>query len=100
MRNNHFGHKNIIKYCSRPFMEVKEMDDFIIRRWNEVVSSNDTVYISGGFSINHKKLKEYTSLLRGNKVFILGNHDVPGVGPESMYFNFAGYDRESASLAF
>lgn len=90
--DTHFGHKNIIKYCSRPFIEVKEMDDFIIRRWNEVVSPNDTVYILGDFSINHKKLKEYTSLLRGNKVFIQGNHDVPGVGPESMYFNFAGYD--------
>ena len=43
----HLQHKNIIKYCSRPFQTVDEMDEQIITNWNEVVKKNDTVFIIG-----------------------------------------------------
>ncbi len=35
--DEHFGHKNVIKYCNRPFSDVDEMDREIIKRHNEVV---------------------------------------------------------------
>ena len=43
----HFGHENILKLCDRPFSSVEEMDELLIRRWNETVSDEDTVYLLG-----------------------------------------------------
>lgn len=45
----HFSHSNIIKYCNRPFENIFEMDDYIIKKWNETVSYDDTIYILGDF---------------------------------------------------
>lgn len=43
----HFGHKNIIKYCNRPFIDTFAMDNWLISSWNEVVQDNDIVFILG-----------------------------------------------------
>lgn len=45
----------------------------MIRRWNEVVSKNDTVYHLGDFAFNHFNKCFYA--LNGNKILIKGNHD-------------------------
>ena len=46
----HFGHKNVITFDKRPFETVEEMDAYIIKQWNSVVSNQDDVYILGDFS--------------------------------------------------
>ena len=43
--DQHFGHRNIIRFCSRPFSTVGEMDAALIWNWNKKVEDDDTVYI-------------------------------------------------------
>jgi calcineurin-like phosphoesterase family protein len=39
----HLGHVNIIRYCSRPFPTVEEMDQAIVERLNASVKRNDVL---------------------------------------------------------
>lgn len=45
----HLGHANIIRYCSRPFSTVEEMDQAIVERLNASVKPNDVLYFLGDF---------------------------------------------------
>lgn len=72
--DTHCGHANIIKYCNRPFKDVFDMDQEIIKRWNSVVSKNDIVYHLGDFSFRGK-CADYVDKLNGRIHLIKGNHD-------------------------
>lgn len=69
----HFKHANIIKYCNRPFDNIKSMDTYLIRNWNSRVSEDDLIYIIGDFGFNGAG--DYIHKLNGDKIFIRGNHD-------------------------
>jgi len=84
--DHHFGHANIIKYSARPFTNVKEMNEFLIERWNELVSPNDKVFVLGDFSFSNPE--NYLRRLKGKKILIKGNHDPPGIGPESLEISY------------
>ena len=72
----HFGHKKVIEYDARPFADIVEMDEELIRRWNEKVSEEDTVYVLGDISwYKANKTWEIFKRLKGNIVLIRGNHD-------------------------
>jgi len=76
--DTHFGHKNIIGYCSRPFGSVGQMDDALIERWNERVQSGDTVYMLGDFCLGDiRAASYYAKRLMGDIVFITSptHHD-------------------------
>ena len=45
--DTHFGHANIIRFDDRPFDNVTQMDDGMIRLWNETANNNDTMMESG-----------------------------------------------------
>ena len=74
--DEHFNHENIIKYCSRPFSSLEEMNEALIEKWNERVNGADTVYVVGDMFLGRPE--EATPLikkLKGRKILIRGNHD-------------------------
>ena len=74
--DTHFGHTNIIKYCNRPFSCTEDMDEALIKNWNETVSNNDVVLHLGDFGVGNKEYVEnIIKKLNGKKILIKGNHD-------------------------
>lgn len=72
----HFGHKNVIHFDHRPFLDVDEMDRFLIQMWNHRVSKADHVYIVGDLCYRNTQPEEwYLRQLQGHKHLIVGNHD-------------------------
>jgi calcineurin-like phosphoesterase family protein len=82
--DTHFGHYNIRKFepirleMSYKFNFNENLDDFMMARWNSIVSKEDTVFHLGDLyfegrnsTFDIKKL----SNLNGNKILLIGNHD-------------------------
>jgi calcineurin-like phosphoesterase family protein len=74
--DTHFNHSNILNYCSRPWSTVEEMNEGLIKNWNEVVNPGDTVYHLGDFAMGNRKLiPEILARLNGRIILVRGNHD-------------------------
>lgn len=75
--DQHFGHKSVIKHCSRPFSSVEEMTEKLINNYNEVVTNKDIVYFLGDISFekDFNDTKKIINKLNGHKRLIYGNHD-------------------------
>lgn len=77
----HFGHRNVIRFCDRPFADEKEMCNGLIDNWNKVVGPNDFVFSLGDFSwwTGRHDVKRLVGRLKGRKYFIPGNHCKEGM---------------------
>lgn len=73
--DTHFGHDNIIRYCGRPFLDAREMDEALVARWNAVVAPSDEVYHLGDVAMRREGL-DVVRRLHGHKRLIGGNHDI------------------------
>lgn len=74
--DNHFGHKKIIEYSDRPFDSVEQMDETMIKRWNEKVGLEDEVYHLGDVGLcSQGKLRKILNRLNGKIYLIKGNHE-------------------------
>ena len=75
--DTHFDHKNIIKYCHRPFSNVTEMNEVIKNNWNSTVGNNETIYFLGDWSFGRgsKLANHWKRQLKGRIVSIQGSHD-------------------------
>lgn len=76
----HFFHENIRKFCpaSRGQWNSKEeMNEGLIKAWNDRVGQDDIVYNFGDFcfSPNYDALKNLFERLNGQQHFMFGNHD-------------------------
>jgi calcineurin-like phosphoesterase family protein len=83
----HLGHANIIRYCSRPFLfsDSGEMDHVLIKNWNYTIGPKTRIYCLGDLRYGPKAepAERYQKRLRGDIVFIRGNHDEPETGTVS-----------------
>jgi calcineurin-like phosphoesterase family protein len=80
--DTHFGHAGVCHFTRndgvtklRPWTDPDEMDEEMVKRWNERVRPNDKVYHLGDVVINRRALK-IMHRLNGDKVLIRGNHDI------------------------
>jgi calcineurin-like phosphoesterase family protein len=80
--DTHFGHAGVCRFTEadgitkiRPWTDPDEMDEEMIKRWNDTVRPNDKVYHLGDVVINRRSLKTLHRL-NGDKVLIRGNHDI------------------------
>lgn len=83
----HLGHANIIRYCNRPFATADEMNEELVRRWNERVAPDDEVWVLGDFALGPIADSLACGLrLNGRKSLVVGNHDrMFGTRRESDY---------------
>lgn len=71
----HLGHDKPFIYGARGFENVEDMNETIIRKWNEIVDEEDDVYVLGdlvmGSDVNLQMLRR----LKGQLHIVRGNHD-------------------------
>lgn len=76
----HFNHVNILKYepVNRPFETLEEMNETLIKNWNDKVTAEDTVYVLGDLAMGTVEAsRACIERLNGKIVLIRGNHDSP-----------------------
>ena len=80
--DTHFGHAGVCRFIRRdgvtklrPWDSAEEMDEEMVRRWNDRVRPNDKVYHLGDVVMSRKSLS-IIDQLNGDKVLIRGNHDI------------------------
>lgn len=90
--DTHFSHRGIVKFLradgvtkERPWDNIEEMDEALVKNWNSVVRPQDKVYHLGDVVINRSALP-ILDRLNGEKVLIKGNHDVFRADEYLKYF--------------
>jgi len=87
----HLSHKNIIKYCKRPFENISSMNETIISNHTNSLKSGDILYYLGdyGFGVI-PVLNPHVYRI----IYLKGNHDAgcfwSGM-PETITFKAYGY---------
>ena len=88
--DTHFLDEHLLgidNFAPRLFLTVDQMDQTIIKNWNERVSENDTVYHLGDIAVYfakpqtkaYEKVFQILNSLNGHLVLIKGNHDSRGL---------------------
>ena len=74
--DTHFDHANIIRYCNRPYRDVREMNATLMNNWNKTVKPNDLMIFLGDLTMNRNPnaFPYWMSQLNGDKLVVRGNH--------------------------
>lgn len=89
--DTHYNHGNIIKYTNRPYKDVDEMNNVLIKNYNDLVADLDQVIFIGDFGFGDPF--PIIERLAGQKTFIRGNHDYgKSLNPkiENILIRYAG----------
>lgn len=72
----HFGHDREFIFKPRGFETVSDMNETILKNWNDTISEEDEVYLLGDLMLgDNEKGIEFIKKLNGKIHVILGNHD-------------------------
>lgn len=85
--DTHFSEKNIMLYENRPFQNTTEMNEELVKRWNQVICEEDEVYHLGDFGAAGQELS-MLKRLKGRKFLLKGNHDIQS----NQYYRDAGFE--------
>jgi calcineurin-like phosphoesterase family protein len=93
--DTHFGHKNVIPYCNRPWETVEEMNEALITNWNSVVGIDDIVFHLGDVQLGggNQLMDNIFPRLNGHIILILGNHDGHNLKPRHLDLIDAAYEQ-------
>lgn len=78
----HLGHENALKFDERPFKDLNDMHETLIRRYNATVPTYGVCYFVGDMGNKTEDIRKVINRLNGIKILILGNHDH---GVNTMY---------------
>ena len=93
----HLGHANAIKFANRPFDDVNEMNETLIKNVNRTVGRDDILYMLGDVSCGCGKdyVKRLLGEIRCKHVrLVVGNHD-KNWSSESVFEEVVHYACES-----
>lgn len=75
--DQHFWNQKNYPVGDRRFDTVAARNEFLVRQWNSVVSSDDEVYLLGDISDGSGiQTTEILRQLNGSKYLVIGNHDL------------------------
>lgn len=90
----HIGHKAALRFDKRPFADIREMEQEIIRHWNEKVTADDDAYILGDVFYRYQgKPVDFLHQLNGRLHLITGNHDYGLLKDEEALACFVSVDK-------
>ncbi len=75
--DTHFDHKNIIRYCNRPFDSTRQMNQTLVKNRHSSVNDNVQVFFLGDMSYgkDRRPINYWLGKLTGKISYIRGNHD-------------------------
>ena len=73
--DTHFCHERVIDFVKRPFKDIEEMNDALVKNWNQRVKPEDSVFHLGDFVWGDKRFDEFMERLNGHIILVTGNHD-------------------------
>jgi len=76
--DEHYGHRNILKLCKRPFADIYEMREALIAAHNAKVGRGDITFHNGDMFWRTMSLDECIHIMKrlnGQHMLVWGNHD-------------------------
>jgi calcineurin-like phosphoesterase family protein len=72
----HLSHKNIIRYCNRPFENIEKMDSLILQNLKSNVKAGDILYYLGDLTFKEEVALRFFEVFSDLEIYyIIGNHD-------------------------
>lgn len=86
----HIGHANVINFCERPFRDLDDMHEALVKNYNSIVTDKDEVWFLGDLVLRatDEQCKLYGKL-KGHKHVVWGNHDKKQRHQLEQYFESA-----------